>query len=180
MPYLKTIPPAQATGELAELYAEIQRIRGRVANIYQVQSLDPELLRAHRDFYWSTMHRAEGLPPIEREALALAVSVANGCDYCTRHHAEHLREAGGGESLILSLSLSEAPLTDSPRLKRLIYYARKLTLLPNSMGKEDVDALRVVGLSELEILHCAQIVSYYNYVNRIANGLGVELENTGK
>lgn len=179
MPYIPIISPEDAAGPLAALYTEIRRVRGRVAGIYQLQSLDPELLRAHRDLYWATMHREHGLPVQEREAIALAVSIANSCDYCARHHADHLRAAGGSESLILSLTLSEAPATSSRRLNRLIYYARKLTLLPNSVGKDDIEELRRVGLGDIEILHAAQIISYYNYVNRIANGLGAELE-TGR
>ena len=176
MPYIPIVPPEDATGPLADIYAAIRDARGRVANFYQLQSLDPDTLRAHRDLYWSTMHRGGGLPVLEREAMALAVSVANGCDYCARHHVAHLRAEGGSESLILSLTLSESPATASRRLQQLIYYARKLTLLPNSVGAEDIRELRRHGLTDEELLQAAQIIAYYNYVNRLANSLGAELE----
>jgi len=45
------------------------------------------------------------------------------------------------------------------------------------MKKSDVENLTKVGFSDREILDINQIVSYYAYVNRLADGLGVELEN---
>lgn len=44
------------------------------------------------------------------------------------------------------------------------------------MRQEDVGALRSAGLSDAEILDVCQVAAYYNFVNRLADGLGVELE----
>jgi alkylhydroperoxidase family enzyme len=44
------------------------------------------------------------------------------------------------------------------------------------MTAQDVEKLRALGWSDLEIHDAAQVVSYFNYVNRIADGLGVDLE----
>lgn len=44
------------------------------------------------------------------------------------------------------------------------------------MRRADVDALRAAGLGDRDVLHVAEVVAYYAYVNRIADGLGVELE----
>ena len=46
------------------------------------------------------------------------------------------------------------------------------------MEERDVQRLREVGLSDAEILDVCQVASYYNYVNRLADGLGVELEES--
>jgi len=51
-----------------------------------------------------------------------------------------------------------------------------LTLTPGEMGDGDVERLREVGFDEVAILDICQVVSYFNYVNRMADGLGVELE----
>jgi len=58
----------------------------------------------------------------------------------------------------------------------MLDYAQKLTRTPGSMTADDADALREAGLSDRAILDICQITSYYNYVNRLADGLGVELE----
>ena len=58
----------------------------------------------------------------------------------------------------------------------MLTYAEKLTLRPGEMTLDDVDALRSAGLSDRDILDVVQVVAYYSYVNRIADGLGVEVE----
>ena len=55
--------------------------------------------------------------------------------------------------------------------------ARRLTRTPAAVEEADVRALREAGFSDLDILHIAEIVGYYAYVNRIADGLGVPLED---
>jgi uncharacterized peroxidase-related enzyme len=61
--------------------------------------------------------------------------------------------------------------------KAMLDYSYKLTLFPWDMEKSDVDDLKKAGFFDREILDINQIVSYYAYVNRLADGLGVELEN---
>jgi uncharacterized protein YciW len=58
----------------------------------------------------------------------------------------------------------------------MLRYVDKLTRAPGKMKREDVDLLRRAGHSDEDILHIAEVASYYAYVNRIADGLGVELE----
>jgi len=64
----------------------------------------------------------------------------------------------------------------SDRETAIVEYAVKLTVAPNAMEEGDVERLRAVGLSDGEILDVCQVTAYYNYVNRLADGLGVELE----
>lgn len=61
----------------------------------------------------------------------------------------------------------------------MLRYADKLTRTPNKMGRDDVDSLREVGFTDEDILAIAEITSYYAFVNRIADGLGVGLEAWG-
>ena len=60
--------------------------------------------------------------------------------------------------------------------REMLEYAVKLTRAPHSIDAADVERLRHVGFDETAILDICQVVSYYNYVNRLADGLGVELE----
>ena len=62
----------------------------------------------------------------------------------------------------------------------MLAYAEKLTREPASMVRADVDLLRSTGLSDTDVLQLAEVVGYYAYVNRIADGLGVELEADGE
>jgi alkylhydroperoxidase family enzyme len=58
----------------------------------------------------------------------------------------------------------------------MLVYVEKLTLTPWEMVEVDVQALRQAGFSDVAILDINQVTSYYAYVNRLADGLGVELE----
>ncbi|HKL75062.1 MAG TPA: peroxidase-related enzyme [Halanaerobiales bacterium] len=64
----------------------------------------------------------------------------------------------------------------SKRERSMLCYAEKLTKKPNSVKKEDIKRLKEIGLSDKDILDLNQVVSYFNYVNRIAEGLGIDLE----
>jgi len=59
----------------------------------------------------------------------------------------------------------------------MLDYAIKLTRDPGGVTGDDADALRTAGFGDRAILDICQIVAYYNYVNRLADGLGVELED---
>lgn len=58
----------------------------------------------------------------------------------------------------------------------MLRYSEKLTVSPASMTEDDVAALRSVGFSDRDILDIVEVVAYYAYVNRVADGLGVGIE----
>ncbi len=59
----------------------------------------------------------------------------------------------------------------------MLTYVEKLTRRPGDMIEADVVSLRDVGFSDRDILDICTVASYYAYVNRIADGLGVQLES---
>ena len=63
-----------------------------------------------------------------------------------------------------------------PRRRALVDYAIKLARAPGSVDEEDIEPLRRVGLTDRDIHDACAVASYYCFVNRMANGLGVELE----
>lgn len=68
-----------------------------------------------------------------------------------------------------------AELTD--RERALLVYADKLTRRPGAMVEDDIAPLRAVGLSDEAILQANLVVAYFAFANRIADGLGVQLED---
>ncbi len=52
----------------------------------------------------------------------------------------------------------------------------KLTLEPAAVGREDVDMLRRHGLDDAAVHDAIQVIAYFNYINRVAEGVGVEPE----
>ena len=74
--------------------------------------------------------------------------------------------------------LKEDPRNASlePRARAIVDYALKLTREPWNVVREDLEPMRKAGLREVDILDACQVTCYYAYVNRLAQGLGVELE----
>ena len=58
----------------------------------------------------------------------------------------------------------------------MLRFAIKLTTTPGAMNDADVDVLRSAGFSDRDILDIVEVVGYYAYANRIADGLGIETE----
>lgn len=55
-------------------------------------------------------------------------------------------------------------------------YARKLTTLATRITRDDIEPLHAAGLDDLGVRWLAQVVGYFNYVNRHVEGLGIALE----
>ena len=77
------------------------------------------------------------------------------------------------ESLVAALreGAAKAELADADRA--MLAYVEKLTLHPARVTREDLDALRAHGFDDRGILQINLIASFFNYVNRVADGLGV-------
>jgi len=78
----------------------------------------------------------------------------------------------------LKINFRQADLSSADRA--MCEYVEKLTLKPWEMVEVDVIALREAGFSDSAILDINQVTGYYAYVNRLADGLGVELEEFWK
>ena len=68
-----------------------------------------------------------------------------------------------------------APISEAQQA--MLLYAVKLTADPKAMVRADVEDLRAHGYDDTDILHINEVTAYFNFINRIADGLGVELED---
>jgi len=67
-----------------------------------------------------------------------------------------------------------APISEAQQA--MLRFAVKLSEDPRGMCKDDVEELRAHGYDDTDILHINQVTSYFNFINRMADGLGVVLE----
>lgn len=82
MSWIRTVEQKDAKGELHELYARVSDPEtGQLDHIMQVHGLHPAGLRAHFELYRAVMRGTPGLPVVDRELIALVVSLQNACDY---------------------------------------------------------------------------------------------------
>lgn len=82
----------------------------------------------------------------------------------------------GSSDVPRALARDPAEADLSPPDRAMIDYAVKLTRTPHAVDDDDIDRLRRVGFDDRAILDICQVTCYYAYVNRLADGLGVELE----
>jgi len=173
MSWIEEIEVTKAEGKLAEVYADLLKKRGKVANILQVHSLNPNAMASHLDLYMSIMFGKSGLSRGEREAIAVVVSATNDCKYCVNHHVEALRRYIKDDDVLQTLVSAAGLEMLEPRLSKIVVHAEKLTSAPSAMTESDVDSLRAEKLTDQDILDITLVVAYFNFVNRIALGLGV-------
>ncbi len=89
------------------------------------------------------------------------------------HHAAGLVRLTKNAPLAQALKSDYTKADVTLRQRAMLDYAVKLTLTPGAMREGDVVALRAHALSDRDILDVNQVVAYFAYVNRVADGLGV-------
>lgn len=178
MPRIKVIDHSESTGKLKEIYNELVKSRGKLANVHKIQSLRPDSITAHMTLYMEIMYSRSELSRAERELIGTIVSIANGCKYCTKHHAEALNHYWKNESKIEKLINGSLTEILSAKEMALSEFAKHLTLNPAQHENNDFTLkLKSIGLSDAAILDVVLVTAYFNFVNRIVLSLGVELEN---
>ena len=147
-----------------------------VPAIFQAMSLKPEALDAVKRLNEVLSFGNSGLSRVQEEAIATVVSVANRCRYGAMTHAGFLRRHSQDlkmASYFLS-DYTQAPLSSTDR--RILDFAVQVTQVPSALTKNDVEQLRDAGLEESQILDVVLIGCLSNFMDRLANSLGVDLE----
>ena len=80
------------------------------------------------------------------------------------------------DNIVEELQKTELPDFLTDREKAIVQYSLKITKTPSKMTKVDVDTLKKVGITDEAILNIVMVNGYFAFVNRMADGLGVELE----
>ncbi len=170
---------AESAGYLRTLYDRVKGPQGQIDNVMKIHSLRPHTLEGHLTLYKSVMHhQGNTLPVWFLECMAVYTGLTNRCDYSVSHHfAGLVRQLGGdrarGDAIYRALAADRPEDEFEGKELALLRYVRKLTAEPKAMARADIDALRAAGADEGEILEANQVCAYFNYSNRLLNGLGV-------
>lgn len=177
MAYIKVIEHEEAEGRLKEIYDDLVQSRGKLAAVHKIQSLHPETIVAHMDLYMKIMFGKSPLRRYQREMMAVVVSVSNNCLYCTKHHAEAVQHFWKDETKVEQLIEDYTQLDLSKTDRLLCDLAKQLTQNPSKTAEEIyLQPLKEAGLDDRGVLDATLVIAYFNFVNRIVLGLGVNLE----
>ncbi|WP_158971420.1 carboxymuconolactone decarboxylase family protein [Chachezhania sediminis] len=176
--WIRMISDEEADEDLKAVLDLARTPHGTVDNVMRVHSLRPNTMKGHVILYRAALHdEANTLPMWLQETISSYVSILNDCPYSLANHwknAAHLIGDPERAEKIRAALDARTPETvfDGAELE-LMRYAEKLTVGPGKMERADVLALKNAGLDDGQILEANQIIGYFNYVNRLLNGLGV-------
>ncbi len=181
MSWIKVISFEAAQGKLKRLYNRIKGPDNTLDNVLSIHSLRPHTLEGHMVLYKSVLHHTGNtFPKWYLETLGTYISKLNDCNYCAQHHVVGLERELADKAKFARVqeamkSGDFSKVLDEKQLAGM-HYAIKLTEDHKNISKEDMMALRAAGFNDGEILEVNQVASYFNYVNRMVVGLGVNLE----
>lgn len=176
--WIRMLQYEEATGYLRELYDRVKGPGGAIDNVMKIHSLRPHTMEGHSALYKSVLHHTgNSLPVWFLECLGIYTSLSNKCEYSVSHHyaglTRLLKNDDRARAIYQALMMAAPEKVFEGKELALLRYVRKLTLEPQRMAEEDIEAARAAGASDAEIFEANQVCAYFNYSNRLLNGLGV-------
>jgi alkylhydroperoxidase family enzyme len=151
MALIQTTPPEKAEGKLAELYAEVEQMFGRVPNNARMLGVSPALLENQLQL----MEHYMGHPTLSTPLLAMVrmlVSKACRSPYCQNLNSGILLKIGLTMEQIRAVQADPAQAPLDEKHKALLLFVLKSCDNPHSIAAEDVDQIRSLGWNETDIL----------------------------
>lgn len=179
--WIKMISDEEADETLMGALDRARTPHGTVDNVMRVHSQRPATMDGHVVLYRACLHDASNTVAMWfQEVIASYVSTLNDCPYSYANHWSNARHLIGDDPR--ADEVEAALLARSPEVAfeggqlAALRYAEKLTITPGKMVESDVAGLRNSGWDDGEILEINQVVGYFNYANRLLNGLGVSTD----
>lgn len=169
MSFIRTIPVAEATGEVKELYEEEKTPSGDVPNYVKVFGYRPEVWKA----YGQLGKSIRGNMDFRRyELVQVATALALDSSYCALAHGQILRDQvlGAQQTEAFARDFRQADLT--PAEKAIVAFARKVALQAHAVTQADVDELRSHGLGEAEIFDIAAATTMRSFFSKLLDAMG--------
>lgn len=175
MARIKSLEKEHVAQEVRPVYEEIEKVFGRVPNIFQTYAHFPQLLKANWEKLKAVM-MGSSLRRELKEAIALIVSEANACRYCIAAHGLALQQLGFSRESIDALVKNLKAKGFQPKELKLLEIARKSTKDANSVTDQDIAELRNLGWSEAEIVEAQGVMELYTGFNKFLDSLSVDID----
>ena len=172
--FIRTIEPDEATGEIADLYnAEIASM-GKVMQATQCWSARPDMiLPVERLLHQLRDNFSLGLVNFRLITFVAAKYVPSS--YCSHVYFKSLSGAIGREqALAVQADYRNAGLSEQQ--VAMLAYAEQITRDASQIGQADIERLRTVGFSDLNIADIALAASYRNFMSRYFDAVGATVE----
>jgi len=175
MPRISVVEKNEVSGDVKEIFTEIEGAFGMVPNLFKTYSHFPPLLRANWDKVKALMMQGN-LSRKTKEAIAVLVSKDNSCSYCVAAHTAALKSIGVTEAEIevIENDIEKSDFTEKERA--LITFVRKANKDPNKITDEEFALLRKAGANESEIVEALGVMELFTAFNKFLDSLNVEVD----
>ena len=146
--------------------------KAKVSDYYLFLVHQPEVLKQRSVAFNAIMYAPGGMPRAERELGATVVSRMNGCVYCASVHAQRFEQLAKRTDAIIEVLNDPHTAGTSERERAIVQFSIALTNAPDAVAPADIQALKDVGLTELEILDLMHSVAIFAWANRLMLNLG--------
>ena len=179
--WISMVEDEEADDQLQQIFDAARTPHGTLDNVMRIHSLRPASMIGHVTLYKSVLHSDEiTLPLWFLEVIAAYVSILNSCEYSLTHHWNNavrlIDNAQRVEVIHDALRSQSFDNTFNEKEIAILHYSKKLTCDVGNLKKVDVIKLKQAGCNDGEILEVNQVIAYFNYSNRVLNGLGVSLD----
>ncbi|GAC1301556.1 MAG: peroxidase-related enzyme [Vulcanimicrobiaceae bacterium] len=162
---------AELPPDIAAVYAKNRDRIGFVPNVFRAYAKRPEHFRAFMQYHDVLMRGDGGLTRAEREAIVVAVSAENKCQYCVTAHGAALRVIGKDAALAERIAINWRTANLSPRWHAMLAFASRVNEPGFAATDEEIATLRSAGFSNDDVWDIAAIAAFFGFSNRMAGAL---------
>ncbi|HTU82132.1 MAG TPA: peroxidase-related enzyme [Candidatus Acidoferrales bacterium] len=154
--------------DVAAVYAANRAKIGFVPNVFRAYARRPEHFRAFMAYHDVLMKGPSGLSRAEREAIVVAVSSENACQYCMTAHGAALRILGKDPILAEQIANNWRTADLTPRWRTMLEFASSVNEPGFAAGDAEIAAVRAAGFSDDDVWDIAAIAAFFGFSNRMA------------
>jgi uncharacterized peroxidase-related enzyme len=170
-PYVTPVRLEEATPEQMATM-KVTPSNRKVSDYVLTLAHDPESLAVRSPLFNGIMYGKGGLSSAERELGAVGASIVNRCVYCAAVHASRFVQLTKRADVIEAVFAAGADAQLEEHQQAIFDFAVKLSRTPAEAGPADADALRALGLSDLEMVDLVLSAAIFGWANRLMHTLG--------
>lgn len=171
MPRIKLQPEDTDNKTISDIFTEIKAATGgSVPAPYRAFGRMEHILAANWNKTKGVLSQGN-LPRILKESIALAVSNANGCEFCVSVHRSNLLEHEFSQREIEQIAGAASP---DEKTDAVLKFAVQASREPHRLTDADFEGLKDFGYSEEDILEILTVMEMYTGYNKIITALGIK------
>src|ERR1700685_748429 len=161
-------PEAELPDDIRAVFEKNREKLGFVPNVFRAYAARPEHFRAFMQYHDVLMRAESGLSRAEREAIVVAVSSENRCQYCVTAHGAALRVLGKDAVLADRIAINWRTADLAPRWRAMLAFASHVNQPGFAPDDEEFVKLQAEGFSQRDIWDIAAIAAFFGFSNRMA------------